>query len=135
MRSNSSLPPPPLLRYKVVFSAFRSVFEGLGITCDEVGGLVDEMDGPHACHGGEEEPAVELMQEQRLVQLEQQLQAVIGDQPSNGGGNGGVWALVAVNVATILLLVGRVAYARCSKKVSHTRLQTEEPELSSQVTV
>ncbi len=104
-----------------MFSAFQSVYEGIGITCEEVGGL----DGAHACHGGEEAPGNEIEQNQRLVQLEQQLQAV------NGGGNVGLWALVALNLAITLLLVGFAGHARCrGKKGSHTRLEAEEPELA-----
>jgi hypothetical protein len=106
--------------YKAMFSAFQSVYEGLGITCEEVGGL----DGAHACHGGEEAPGYEIKQEKRIIQLEEQLTAV------NGGGNVGLWALVALNLAITLLMVGYAGHARCSKKTSHMRLEAEEPEVA-----
>jgi hypothetical protein len=118
-----------------VFSAFQSVYEGLGITCEEVGGL----DGAHACHGGEEAPGKEFEQEQRLVALEQQLLAAGANQIGSGGGNVALWALAAINLAITLLMVGYAGRGRCAKSAktgSHTRLEQaeeQEPSLSSVV--
>jgi hypothetical protein len=117
--------------YKAIFAAFQSVYEGLGITCEEVGGL----EGAHACHGGSEGPAMEEEQEMRLVAMEKKLQAAMGTGSvvAVAGDNVGLWAVVVVNLLLTLMLVTFTLRQKFNNKVTHSRLGTDEPSKQIEV--